>query len=71
MSGVLTVARIELKVRVRAGRWRWLLAAWFVILVGFTALLRLALSAPTTWRETSGPSCTEGSSCSSWPWRCS
>jgi ABC-2 type transport system permease protein len=44
VSGVLTVARLELKVRVRAGRWRWLLAAWFVILVGFTALLRLAVS---------------------------
>ncbi len=44
MNGVLTVARLELKVRVRAGRWRWLLAGWFVILVGFTVLLRLALS---------------------------
>ncbi len=44
MSGVLTVARLELTVRVRAGRWRWLLAAWFVILVGFTTLLRLAVS---------------------------
>ena len=43
MSGVLTVARLELKVRVRAGRWRWLLAGWFVVLVGFTVLLRLAL----------------------------
>ena len=44
MSGVLTVARLELTVRIRAGRWRWLLAGWFVVLVAFTALLRLALS---------------------------
>jgi ABC-type transport system involved in multi-copper enzyme maturation permease subunit len=44
VSGVLTVARLELTVRVRAGRWRWLLGGWFVVLVGFTALLRLALS---------------------------
>jgi ABC-2 type transport system permease protein len=33
---------------VRAGRWRWLLAGWFVILFGFTALLRLALTNATT-----------------------
>jgi ABC-2 type transport system permease protein len=44
MSGILTVARLELTVRVRAGRWRWLLGGWFVVLVGFTALLNLALS---------------------------
>ena len=44
MSGVLTVARLELTVRVRAGRWRWLLGGWFIVLVGFTALLNLALS---------------------------
>ncbi|HVC69457.1 MAG TPA: hypothetical protein VNC61_04235 [Acidimicrobiales bacterium] len=43
MRGVLTVARLELTVRVRAGRWRWLLAGWFVILVLFTLLLRLAV----------------------------
>ncbi len=44
MSGILTVARLELTVRVRAGRWRWLLGGWFVVLVGFAALLNLALS---------------------------
>ena len=43
-GGVITVARLELTVRIRAGRWRWLLAGWFVILFVFTALLRLALS---------------------------
>ncbi|HEY5024180.1 MAG TPA: ABC transporter permease subunit [Acidimicrobiales bacterium] len=47
MNGVLTMARLELTVRVRAGRWRWLLAGWFVVLVGFTALLRLALTNAT------------------------
>ncbi len=47
MKGVLTVARLELTVRIRAGRWRWLLAGWFVILVVFTALLRVALSNAT------------------------
>ncbi|HEY5252922.1 MAG TPA: ABC transporter permease subunit [Acidimicrobiales bacterium] len=43
MTGVLTVARLEFTVRVRAGRWRWLLGGWFVILVIFTVLLRLAI----------------------------
>ena len=32
MSGVLTVARLEFKLRIRAGRWRWLVGAWFVVL---------------------------------------
>jgi ABC-2 type transport system permease protein len=44
MSGILTVARLEMTVRIRAGRWRWLLFGWFVILVVFTVLFRLALS---------------------------
>ena len=43
MTGILTVARLEFTVRVRAGRWRWLLGGWFVILVVFTVLLRLAI----------------------------
>jgi ABC-type transport system involved in multi-copper enzyme maturation permease subunit len=43
MSGILTVARLELTVRVRAGRWRWLLGGWFAILVIFTLLLRLGI----------------------------
>ncbi|HEX5494011.1 MAG TPA: hypothetical protein VFX70_05485 [Mycobacteriales bacterium] len=30
--GVLTVARLEFRLRIRAGRWRWLLAIWFVLL---------------------------------------
>jgi ABC-2 type transport system permease protein len=44
MSGVATMARLELTVRVRAGRWRWLLAGWFLILLVFTALLSAAAS---------------------------
>ncbi len=42
-SGILTVARQELRLRMRAGRWRWLLGAWFVIVAGFTGLERAAL----------------------------
>ena len=37
--GVRTVARQELRLRLRAGRWRWLLAAWVVLLGVVTALL--------------------------------
>jgi ABC-type transport system involved in multi-copper enzyme maturation permease subunit len=48
MKGVLTVARLELTVRVRAGRWRWLLLGWFVVLVLFMALLSAALPASSS-----------------------
>jgi ABC-type transport system involved in multi-copper enzyme maturation permease subunit len=41
--GVVTVAKQEFRLRIRAGRWRWLLSIWFAILVLFTALLRGAL----------------------------
>lgn len=41
--GVMTVARQEFRLRIRAGRWQWLLAAWFVILLAFTALMRSGL----------------------------
>jgi ABC-2 type transport system permease protein len=43
VSGIATVARQEFRLRIRAGRWRWLLAIWFAVLTGFTALLRGAL----------------------------
>jgi len=43
-SGVATVARQELRLRIRAGRWRWLLVAFFVVLLVFTLLLSTALS---------------------------
>jgi ABC-type transport system involved in multi-copper enzyme maturation permease subunit len=44
-AGVATVAGQEFRLRIRAGRWRWLLAAWFATLAGFTVLVRLALGA--------------------------
>ncbi len=46
MSGVLTVARLEFKLRIRAGRWRWLVGAWFVVLTLVTWLVRTAASQP-------------------------
>jgi ABC-type transport system involved in multi-copper enzyme maturation permease subunit len=41
--GIATVAKQEFRLRIRAGRWRWLLGIWFAILLLFTALLRGAL----------------------------
>jgi ABC-type transport system involved in multi-copper enzyme maturation permease subunit len=43
-SGIVTVARQEFRLRIRAGRWKWLLAAFFLVLLGFTALLSSGLS---------------------------
>ena len=42
-AGIRTVARQELRLRIRAGRWRWLLGVWFAVLLLFTVLLRLAI----------------------------
>jgi ABC-2 type transport system permease protein len=42
--GIWLVARQEFRIRLRTGRWRWLLAAWVVLLAVFTALLDLSLS---------------------------
>lgn len=44
-AGVRLVARQELRLRLRAGRWRWLLGAWFVLLGVVTALLVVAADA--------------------------
>jgi ABC-type transport system involved in multi-copper enzyme maturation permease subunit len=41
--GIATVARQEFRIRIRAGRWRWLLASWFVVLLLITALLKLSV----------------------------
>ena len=41
--GIATVAKQEFRLRIRAGRWRWLLSIWFGILLLFTGLLRGAL----------------------------
>ena len=43
-AGVVTVARQEFRLRIRAGRWKGLLAAFFAVLLAFTVLLRMALS---------------------------
>lgn len=43
-SGIATVARQEFRLRIRAGRWKLLLAAFFTVLVGFTVLLSSGLS---------------------------
>ncbi len=42
-NGIATVARHEFRLRLRAGRWRWILGIWFAVLLAFTALLREAL----------------------------
>ena len=41
--GVLTVAEQEFTIRIRAGRWRWLLASWFAVITLVTLLIRLAV----------------------------
>lgn len=53
LTGVATVAAQEFRLRIRAGRWRWLLGAWFVTLALFTVLVRLSMDA-TTGPETIG-----------------
>lgn len=42
MNGILTVARLEFRLRIRAGRWRWLVGAWFLVLLAVTWLVRTA-----------------------------
>jgi ABC-type transport system involved in multi-copper enzyme maturation permease subunit len=43
-GGVSTVARQEFRLRIRAGRWRLLLGLFFLVLLGFTLLLRAGLT---------------------------
>lgn len=43
MTGIPTVAGLEFRIRLRAGRWRWLLAIWFLLLTGIAALIRATL----------------------------
>lgn len=42
-AGAALVARQELRIRLRTGRWRWLLASWLVVVLLFTGLLKAAL----------------------------
>ncbi len=44
MKGVLTIAKLELILRFRAGRWRWLLVSWFAGLLLFSWLLSVPVS---------------------------
>ncbi|MFI0405259.1 ABC transporter permease [Actinomadura sp. 3N508] len=46
--GIGLVARQEVRTRLRTGRWKILLAAWFVIVNGLGLLLRLALEVDET-----------------------
>jgi ABC-2 type transport system permease protein len=46
-AGIATVARLEFLLRIRAGRWRWLVAAWFALLLLITALVRASLRPST------------------------
>jgi ABC-type transport system involved in multi-copper enzyme maturation permease subunit len=48
LHGVGLVARHEFRVRLRTGRWRWLLGAWVTVVAVFTGLLHLALVATDT-----------------------
>ena len=43
-SGIAAVARQEFTIRIRAGRWRWLLLAWFAVLMVFTLLVRASIA---------------------------
>lgn len=52
--GVRTVARQEFRLRLRAGRWRWLLGAWFVVLGVVTVLLVTAADAAFVGSEVAG-----------------
>ena len=45
IAGIRTVAEQEFRLRIRAGRWRWLLGLWFGVILGFAVLLRLGLAA--------------------------
>src|ERR1019366_5982040 len=40
----MTIARLEILLRFRAGRWRWLLVSWFAGLVVFSWLLDVVIS---------------------------
>ncbi|MGW1682512.1 ABC transporter permease [Saccharopolyspora sp. NPDC002376] len=43
LSGIKIVAKQEFRVRLRTGRWRWLLIAWVAVIAAFTALFRYSL----------------------------
>lgn len=51
LSGIGIMAKQEFRMRLRTGRWRWLLASWVAVIALFSGLLRLAL----TTRENEAP----------------
>jgi ABC-type transport system involved in multi-copper enzyme maturation permease subunit len=51
---VWLVTRQEFRVRLRTGRWRWLLGGWVVLLLLFTALLQNALNESYSYRSLAG-----------------
>lgn len=51
MNGVLTVAQLEFRLRLRTGRWRLLLIIWFLLLLGLTVLIRASIQ-PEFFGET-------------------
>jgi ABC-type transport system involved in cytochrome c biogenesis permease component len=53
-SGIATVARQEFRLRIRAGRWKWLLGSFFAVLLTFTALLDSSLGNLTDARAGKG-----------------
>jgi ABC-2 type transport system permease protein len=53
-QGVLTVARQEFLVRIRAGRWRWLLGTWFVVVALFTGLVHVVVRSTDPRAENKG-----------------
>ncbi len=53
-TGIATVARQEFRLRIRAGRWKWLLGIFCAVLLGFTALLGAGLSRVTDGIEFKG-----------------
>jgi ABC-type transport system involved in multi-copper enzyme maturation permease subunit len=55
VQGATLVAVQEFRVRLRTGRWRWLLATWLVVLAVFTALLQTALNIEGTQGEIGVP----------------
>src|SRR6187402_3133577 len=48
LRGVLTVARQEVRMRLRTGRWKVILAVWLVVVAGFTLLADAAMDAGPT-----------------------
>lgn len=51
MNGVVAVTRLEILLRVRAGRWRWLLASWCAALLVFSWLLYSVVSRASSTEE--------------------